>query len=229
MKELSFWGELSLLGIGLATHSGLAPCGSEPLPPYALTPILCLYLHARKPLPSSWHAPGHSLHSESGFCIDSTVKASCNMCSIDKQATSAAPDSFIHPPLGMPHLPLMDPTMRPPSFSSSSFQLLRCWVCLFCVLFCHHFMIMQFVFWLVSILPLSFFLPPPLLFLSVAEVNKWPFDMEDELQWKQHLTVNPSPSRPIHIPLLLSPSHIPMFVVFPHFGRSLYFFICSCD
>ncbi len=128
MKELSFWGELSLLGIGLATHSGLAPCGSEPLPPYTLTPILCLLgicmlgSHYR---PHDTR-PAIPYTRKVVFCIDSTVKASCNMCSIDKQATSAAPDSFIHPPLGMPHLPLMDPTMRPPSFSSSSFQLLRC-------------------------------------------------------------------------------------------------------
>lgn len=58
----------------------------------------------------------------------------------------------------------------------------------------------------------SLSLPPPLLVLSVAEVNKWPFDMEDELQRKQHLTVNLSPSRPVPVPLLLSSSHIPMFV-----------------
>lgn len=166
MKELSFWGELSLYG--RRPHpdwpflpppiQDWLPAAQNPAPLHSNTnpcPCICM-------LGSHYHPHDTCLAipytRKVVFCIDSTVKASCNMCSIDKQATSAAPDSFIHPPLGMPHLPLMDPTMRPPSFSchppfsSSSVT----WVCPFCVLFCRHLMIMQFVFWLVSILLLLF-------------------------------------------------------------------------
>ncbi len=151
-----------LIGLFLtSTHSGLAPCGPEPAPLHSNTNhvLVSACSEAIITILTTRARPFH--YTRKVVSALTRLSKPVVICvSIDKQGNQRLPpDSFIHPPLGMPHLPLMDPTMRPPSFSchppfsSSSVT----WVCPFCVLFCRHpHDSCSLSFELVSILPLRF-------------------------------------------------------------------------